>query len=217
MDEILDVLGQRRKLAFIPFALFDRDAYGAKAQQRFGREGLVVRTVTADDAGLETLDWAEAAFVGGGNTFRLLKTLRDAYLHKKLRQRVSQGMVYMGASAGANIASPTIRTTNDMPIVEPDSLDAIALVPFQINPHYVEPRGHTTHMGETRDQRLAEYLEENSTAVVGIREGGWIRVAGQRATIGGTQAARIFRRDSGPEDRTPGADLSDLLVVGNLP
>lgn len=212
MDEMLNILDQRRRLAFVPFALFDRDAYAAKAQERFRREDIEVRTVTADHKGAATLDWAEAIFVGGGNTFRLLKTLREADFLGTVRRRVNQGVVYMGASAGANIAGPTIRTTNDMPIVEPDSFDAVALVPFQINPHYVDPLNHTTHMGETREQRLAEYMEENDTPVVGIREGAWIRVEGRRARLGGTRPVRIFRRNIKPEDRAPGADLSDLFA-----
>ena len=209
MPEVLNLLGDRRRLAFVPFALFDRDGYAGEAGERFGREGLQVRAVTAE--GEATLDWAEAVFVGGGNTFRLLKTLRDSGLMAVIRRRVTEGMVYMGASAGSNLACPTIRTTNDMPIVQPDSFDALDLVPFQINPHYIDPPTGSTHMGETREQRLVEYLEENETPVLGIREGAWIRVKDGRAQLGGTRPARIFRRDAAPEERPPGADVSDLL------
>ena len=116
----------------------------------------------------------------------------------------------MGASAGSNVASPTIRTTNDMPIVQPDSFDALGLVPFQINPHYLDPQD-STHMGEAREKRLREYLEENDTPVVGMREGVWIRVEDGSAQLGGIRNTRIFRRATSPEERTPGADLSDLL------
>jgi dipeptidase E len=124
---------------------------------------------------------------------------------------VDDGLLYMGASAGSNIAAPTIRTTNDMPIVQPTSFDALGLVPFQINPHYIDPPTGSTHMGETREERLVEYLEENETPVVGLREGAWLRVEDGRVWLGGTRAARIFRRDAAPEERAPGADLSDLL------
>jgi dipeptidase E len=117
----------------------------------------------------------------------------------------------MGASAGSNIAAPTIRTTNDMPIVEPDSFDALGLVPFQINPHYIDPDPGSSHMGETREQRLEEFLEENALPVVGIREGVWIRVDGREATLGGKKGTRIFRQDREPEEREPGASLSDLM------
>ena len=211
MGEMMDILGVRQRLAFVPFALCDRESYAATATKRFEREGVAVRAVTSDSHGLETLQWADAIFVGGGNTFRLLKTLRDSGLLDAIRQYVDEGMVYMGASAGSNIASPTIRTTNDMPIVQPDSFDALGLVPFQINPHYIDPPHGSTHMGETRERRLLEYLEENDTPVLGIREGVWIRVEDGRARLGGTRDTRIFRRATSPEERAPGADLSDLL------
>lgn len=211
MDEIKDVMGDRRRIAFVPFALFDRAAYAAKAGERFEREGFEVRELTADTAGRETLAWAEAVFVGGGNTFRLLKTLRDSGLLEAIRTRVDEGLVYMGASAGSNVAGLTIRTTNDMPIVEPDSFDALALVPFQVNPHYIEPEAGSTHMGETREQRLIEFLEENETPVVAIREGSWIRGDGDQVSLGGRHLTRLFRREREPVELEPGADLATLL------
>ena len=215
MVEMMDVLGDRRRLAFVPFALFDRISYAAKVTKRFDRQYVSVRMVTADPRGIETLEWADAVFVGGGNTFRLLKTLQDSELLAAIRGRVDRGMVYIGASAGSNIASPTIRTTNDMPIVQPDSFDALGLVPFQINPHYVDPPRDSTYMGETREERLVEFLEENDTPVVALREGGWIRVEEGRARVAGTHDTRIFRKDTSPEERSPGADLSDLLESGS--
>jgi dipeptidase E len=210
MGEMLDILGGRRRLAFVPFALLDRDRYAAKASERFGQEGLQVRAVAAGGDGEATLEWAEAVFVGGGNTFRLLKTLRDNDLLSAMRRRVREGMIYMGASAGSNVAGPTIRTTNDMPIVQPDSFESLGLVPFQINPHYIDPPAASVHMGETREQRLVEYLEENDIPVVGVREGAWIRVEDGRARLGGARPARVFQVNATPEERPPGADLSDL-------
>jgi dipeptidase E len=211
VSEMLDLLDGRKRLAFVPFAVFDHAGYSAKASQRLGREGLEVRAVEADERGVRTIEWAEAVFVGGGNTFRLLKALRDHELAAVIRQRVHGGMVYMGASAGSNVACPTIRTTNDMPILQPDAFDALGLVPFQINPHYLDPPSGSTHMGETREDRLVEFLEENNIPVVGIREGAWIRVDGLSARLGGGRSARVFRRGSTPEERAPGADLSDLM------
>ena len=211
VSEMLDLLDGRRRLAFVPFAVFDRAGYSAKASQRLEREGLEVRAVESDESGLRTLEWAEAVFVGGGNSFRLLKTLRDHELAAMIRRRVHDGMVYVGASAGSNVACPTIRTTNDMPILQPDTFDALGLVPFQINPHYLDSPSGSIHMGETREERLVEFLEENETPVAGLREGTWIRVDGLSAWLGGVRSVRIFRRGTTPEERAPGADLSDLM------
>ncbi|HEY7216426.1 MAG TPA: dipeptidase PepE [Thermoanaerobaculia bacterium] len=212
ISEIDDFLGSVRRLVFVPFALKDREAYGAKIGDRLKAIGVEVRTLTADEVGRRLAQDAEAVFTGGGNTFRLLKTLQESGLLSVLRERALAGMPYLGSSAGTNIAAPTIRTTNDMPIVEPASFEALALIPFQINPHYLDADPGSTHMGETREQRLKEFHEENETPVVGIREGAWIRVEGDRATLGGSRGARIFRRDQEPEERGTGEPLDDLLA-----
>jgi len=117
-------------------------------------------------------------------------------------------MVYMGASAGSNVACPTIRTTNDMPIVEPPTLNALNLFPYQINPHYVDPEPDSVHMGETREERLLQYLEENDTPVIGLREGCMLRMSGGRIYLKGIKGARIFRRDSAPQELLPPAELT---------
>ena len=211
ISEIDGFLGPVRCLVFVPFALKDRDAYGTKVGDRLRSIGVEVRTLTADGAGQRLAREAEAVFTGGGNTFRLLKTLQESGLLSVLRERALDGMPYLGSSAGTNIAAPTIRTTNDMPIVQPASFEALGLVPFQINPHYLDAEPGSTHMGETREQRLKEFHEENETPVVGIREGAWIRVEGARATLGGSRGARIFRRGQEPEERRTGESLDDLL------
>jgi dipeptidase E len=140
-----------------------------------------------------------------------LKTLQDSKLLPLLRERAQAGVPYLGSSAGTNIAGPTIRTTNDMPIVRPASFKALGLVPFQLNPHYLDPDPGSTHMGETREQRVREFHEENDAPVVGLREGAWIRIEGDHATLGGTRGARIFRRGEAPEERRTGESLADLL------
>jgi dipeptidase E len=211
LPEMDAFLGDVRRLVFIPFALKDREAYGAKARQRLAATGVEVETLTADEAGRRLAGRAEAFFTGGGNNFRLLKTLQDAGLLPILRERALAGIPYIGSSAGTNIAAPTIRTTNDMPIVQPASFEALGLVPFQINPHYLDPDPGSTHMGETREQRIREFHEENETPVVGLREGAWIQVEGDRATLGGRRGARIFRRGREPEERGTGESLDDLL------
>jgi dipeptidase E len=211
IGEIDSFLGKVRSLAFIPFAQKDREGAGARAQERLAAIGVEVATVTADEAGRNLLRNCDAAFTGGGNTFRLLKTLQDMQMIPILTYRGLAGMPYLGSSAGTNIAAPTIRTTNDMPIVQPASFDALGLVPFQINPHYIDADPTSTHMGETREQRLKEFHEENETVVVGLREGAWIRVEGDTAILGGGNRARIFRCGEEPEERGSGAGLSDLM------
>ncbi|HWX25746.1 MAG TPA: dipeptidase PepE [Vicinamibacteria bacterium] len=209
MEAISEILGRRKRLAFVPFALADRAAYTEKVRARL--EGLTVEGIAPDAQAKGTLLNAEAFFVGGGNTFRLLDALQQLGLLEVLRERVLSGIPYIGTSAGTNIAAPTIRTTNDMPIVEPRTLGALGLVPFQINPHYLDAESASRHMGETREQRLMEYLEENTAPVIGLREGAWLRRHGGRLALGGLSGARIFRRGSPPEEVSPGASLDSLL------
>jgi len=211
IEELDGFLGAVRRMLFVPFALADRAGYAAKFRERLAQVGVEVESLAASPAGREQIAAAASVFVGGGNTFRLLKTLQENNLLTMLRERVLGGLPYAGASAGINLAGPTIRTTNDMPIVEPRSFDALGLVPFQINPHYLDPAPDSTHMGETRQQRIEEFLEENDRVVVGLREGGWIRVECERGWLGGRRGARIFRRGASPEERIPGDALDDLL------
>jgi len=219
IDAIVSFLGPVRRPVFVPFALRDQQAYAAKARDRLAAVGIDVQAVTADAAGAAALEEAAAVFVGGGNTFRLLDRLQRSGLLEVLKRRAAAGMPYLGASAGTNIAAPTIKTTNDMPIVQPASFSALGLVPFQINPHYIDADPASRHMGETREERLREYLEENETPVLALREGAWLRVEGDRARLEGAKGARIFRRDAEPEEVAPGAALDHLLsgALGSRP
>jgi len=215
MPEVRALLVGVRRLLFVPFALHDRASYAAKARARFVSEGIEVEALTADESGRRAVQSAEAVFVGGGNTFRLLKTLQDAALLEPLRALARAGLPYLGASAGINVACPTIKTTNDMPIVQPARFEALGLVPFQINPHYLDPDPESRHMGETREDRIREFLEENDVAVVGLREGAWLRIEGKDGQVGGAAAARVFRRGRAPEELAPGASLESLLGAGS--
>lgn len=205
LAEIDDFLGPVRSLVFIPFALKEREIYGARSAERLADIGVRATTLTADEAGLGMIREAEAVFTGGGNTFRLLRTLQETGLLAALRERALAGMPYIGSSAGTNLATPTIRTTNDMPIVECSSLDAIALVPFQLNPHYLDADPGTTHMGETREERLRQFHEENDTTIVGLREGSALRVENGTVTLAGPRSARIFRKGEEPFELESGA------------
>jgi dipeptidase E len=209
--EVAEILAGVKQVLFFPFALFDRDAYAAKARERFEVMGCGLDSVHEVSDPRRAVEKAEAIFIGGGNTFRLLETLYRLELMDPVRHRVEDGVPYMGTSAGSNVAGATIKTTNDMPIVEPPSFDALALVPFQINPHYLDPEPGSTHMGETRETRIREFLEENDNTVVGLREGAMLRIDGSIAVLRGTRGARVFRRGRDPEDLEPGARLDALL------
>ena len=210
--EIRDFLGRIGRVLFVPFAIADRDAYAAKTQERFAAMGYALESLHQTSDKQQAVSDAEAVFIGGGNTFRLLKSLYEFELLPLIRARVENGMPYIGSSAGSNVAAPTIRTTNDMPIVEPPSLNALGLVPFQVNPHYLDPDPGSTHMGETREERILQFLEENETPVVGLREGAMLRVEEGMAILKGSTGARIFHKGRLPVEVLPGSDLTDLIV-----
>ncbi len=196
---------------FVPYALKDHEAYCAKVFPRLKEMGFTVDSIHRSEDPREAVRKAEAIFIGGGNTFRLLKNLYEKDLLEEIRGRVDQGMPYMGSSAGTNVACATIRTTNDMPIVEPPSLTALGLVSFQINPHYIDPDPDSKHMGETREERIREYLEENENPVVGLREGAMIRVQNSEILLKGISAARIFRKGKDAVEVHPIQSLNAYL------
>lgn len=209
-NEIRDFLGNITSVLFVPLALADCDGYAAKVQARLAAMSITVSSLhRAADMPLAIRN-AEALFIGGGNTFRLLKKMQDAQLLPVIRARVASGMPYLGSSAGTNIAAPTIRTTNDMPIVEPASFEALGLVPFQINPHYLDADPGSTHMGETREERIVQYLEENDTPVVALREGALLRIENNACELRGSTGGRLFRRNAAPVELRAGR-LPDLL------
>jgi dipeptidase E len=210
--DLRSFLGEVRNVVFLPFALFDRAAYTARVQARLEPMGYRVDGLEAGS--LDLLERAEAVFLGGGNTFRLLKALQDLSLVAVIRRRVSEGIPYVGSSAGSIVACPTLKTTKDMPIVEPASFEALGLVDFQISPHYLDPDPASMHMGETQEERILQFLEENDAAVLGLREGAFVRVEGGSAVLAGTTGARLFRRGTPPAELRPRQQLDDLLAPG---
>jgi len=209
--EIRSFIGDLKRVLFVPFALYDRDKYASTAQQRFAKMGYELSSIHAAADPKQALAETDAVFIGGGNTFRLLKTLYDFDLLGPIRARVEAGMPYVGSSAGSNVAGLTIRTTNDMPIVQPPSFDALGLVSFQINPHYLDPDPNSKHMGETREERILQFLEENDTPVVGLREGAMLRIEHGETILRGSTGARIFRKGAEPIETLPGAHINTFL------
>lgn len=206
-------LGSRVKTAlFIPYAAVrvGYDDFATMAGTRFREMGYDLQPIHRVRSARAAVLKAEAIVVGGGNTFHLLKLLHEKGLVSAIRSRVRTGVPYIGWSAGSNVACPTMRTTNDMPIVEPPSLNATGLVPFQINPHYldVHPAGHG---GETREERLLEFIVANpGVHVVGLREGSILRVEGKHLTLLGEKNARIFLKGRAPWEVSPTASLAFL-------
>jgi dipeptidase E len=209
--EIRSFLGDVRNVLFVPYALYDRDAYAASAQERFARMGYTVESIHKAGNPQEAVNSTESIFIGGGNTFRLLKALYDNDVLNAIRERVKDGMPYIGSSAGANVAGPTIKTTKDMPIVQPPSFDALGLVAFQISPHFQDPDPNSTHMGETQEERIRQFLEENDTPVFGLREGAMVRVENGTMILKGSTGARIFRKGLEPVETLPGDCLDDFV------
>ncbi len=208
---MLEHLRGARTAVMIPYAQSDHDRATARFGDWLAPHGVEITGVhTAGDPAAAIAN-AEAIFVTGGNSFRLVATLHRLSLLGPVRSAIDRGIPYFGASAGANVACPTIRTTNDMPIVQPPSFVAFDLVPFQINPHYVDPPPPEARIGETREERLNEFLEENDVTVVALREQSWLAVDGPSMHLRGTGGAVLFRRGAEPRQLTGGTDLSRLL------
>lgn len=210
------------RLLFVPYARpggIDHDEYTRRFSEAVAKMGFEAQGIHASSDPVAAVEGAEALFVGGGNTFVLLRQLYAEGLLESIRSRVDAGMPYLGSSAGSNVAGLTIGTTNDMPIVQPPSLDALRLFPFNINPHYLDPAPDSTHMGETREARILEFLRFNSQPVVGLREGALLEIHHDPESteepgtveLRGSNGARLFRRDEEPMEVESGARLDSLL------
>ncbi len=212
-EQIEQFLKGVKKVLFLPYAAvtFSFDDYEKKVQKRFSEMGVEVESLHRCKEPKKAIREAEAVVVGGGNTFRLLKMIQQLDIIETLRYKVLDGMPYVGWSAGANVACPTICTTNDMPIVEPDNFSAFNLVRFQINPHYLDanPDGHA---GETREQRIEEFITMDPFSyVVGLREGSMILVNDGDISLLGSKPARVFKHGLPPKEYQPGDDLDFLF------
>lgn len=198
---------------FIPYARpggISHNQYTEIAHDAFSKIGKEVKGIHEFDNPKEALKNAKGIFVGGGNTFVLVNQLYKNDLIHTLQNVISDGTPYLGTSAGSNICGLTINTTNDMPIVYPPSFKALAMVPFNINPHYLDPIKNSKHMGETRETRIQEFHAYNSQPVVGLREGSWLQVNGDRIFLEGQLDARIFEYNKAPYKVETRTDLSGL-------
>jgi dipeptidase E len=216
MGAFAALIGSTRVIQFAPYAIDSRshDLYTARFGEILAPLGVSVVGLHTASEPKKVVEDAEVLFIGGGNSFRLLAALWRLDLIETVRRRAQTGELrFIGSSAGTNMACPSLRTTNDMPIVQPPTFEAIGLVPFQVNPHYQDPDPASTHRGETREQRIAEFLEENDVAVVGLREGCWLRRTGATMTLDGITGARVFRRGHAPCEYQPGDNLSWLLDI----
>lgn len=201
------------EIIFIPYARpggISHTTYTEKAQEAFTKIGITVKGLHTYSNPQKALEEAQGIFTGGGNTFLLVKMLYEENVLEALKSAINSGTPYLGTSAGSNICGQNMRTTNDMPIVYPPSFDTIGALPFNINPHYLDPDTNSTHMGETRETRINEFHSQNKIPVVGLREGSWLEVKGETITLRGELDARIFEQNKKPVEVSTGTDLSDL-------
>lgn len=209
-----------KKVTFVPYAgvgLSEEsleasyNVYTERVRSVFSALGFEIESVHTSDNPVKMVNESEAVAVGGGNTFHLVSEMHKTGIMGAIKDRVLQGMPYMGWSAGSNVACPTLMTTNDMPIIEPPSFNCMGVIPFQINPHYLDanPEGHG---GETRQQRIEEFLVVNrEMEVLGLREASMLFVDNDSMKLLGSRDARLFRFDTEPEEYKAGSDLSFLL------
>jgi len=217
LDYLLPVLKEHfattSNLVFIPFARPDgitHEAYTEKVKPFFKQLNIEVKGIHEFENPIDAILKAEAIFTGGGNTFVLVAMLYKYNLLDVIQKVVENGTPYLGTSAGSNICGLTMNTTNDMPIVYPPSFKTLGLVSFNLNPHYLDPIEGLRHMGETRETRIKEFHHYNSQPVLGLREGSWLEVLGNKLTLKGALSARLFQQGKMPIEIETGTDLSDL-------
>ncbi|MFT5386790.1 MAG: dipeptidase E [Saprospiraceae bacterium] len=195
---LVDFYSEANEIIFIPYARpggISHDAYTLNASEAFKKIGKKVIGIHTFENPIEALKSAKGVFTGGGNTFVLVSQLYQKSLMQPLREAIFNGLPYLGTSAGSNICGVSMQTTNDMPIVYPPSFKTLGVVPFNINPHYLDPVPDSTHMGETRETRIREYHTQNTVPVIGLREGSWLEVHGDSIVLKGPHSARVFEQN----------------------
>jgi dipeptidase E len=213
LDELKELFSSCKTIVFIPYARpggISHDDYTSKVKSVFATININVVGLHEFDNPVGAISQAEGIFTGGGNTFLLVTQLYENNVMSVLSEVVQNGTPYLGTSAGSNITGISMQTTNDMPIIYPPSFTTLGIIPFNLNPHYLDPQPDSTHMGETRETRIKEFHAFNSTDVLGLREGSWLRVKGNRILLEGTLTARLFRQNETPVEIESGSDLSFL-------
>ena len=200
-------------ILFVPYARpggISHDAYTEKVQSAFAKINKTVHGLHEFEDPTEAISKAEGIFTGGGNTFLLVSQLYKNKVMDVLATAVKNGTPYLGTSAGSNITGLSMQTTNDMPIVYPQSFQTLGLIPFNLNPHYLDPDLQSKHMGETRETRIKEFHQFNNIPVLGLREGSWLEVKGSKITLKGELPARLFLQNQQATELETGSDLSEL-------
>lgn len=217
LEYLLPELSQHFKntatLLFIPYARpsgISHDEYTKKVRNAFSKINIKVKGLHEFENPKEAIQQADGIFTGGGNTFLLVSQLYRYDLMTLLSDTLKKGTPYLGTSAGSNITGLTMQTTNDMPIIYPPSFQTLGMIPFNLNPHYLDPDTNSTHMGETRETRIKEFHQFNTLPVLGLREGSWLDVKNETITLKGDLKARLFRQNQGPKELESGSDLSFL-------
>jgi len=201
------------EILFIPYARpsgISHDIYTKKANDVFKKIGKRLKGIHTYKNPIDAINSAQGIFVGGGNTFVLIDQLYKNNLIGALKSIINKGIPYLGTSAGSNICGLTIKNTNDMPIIYPPSFNALGLVPFNINPHYLDPNPNSKHMGETRETRIKEYHNFNTVPVIGLREGSWLLVKNSSIVLKGSLTAKVFEYNKQPYEIKPETELNSL-------
>jgi dipeptidase E len=201
------------EILFIPYARpggISHDDYTSTVRSAFSKININVKGLHEFNNPIEAIQNAKGIFTGGGNTFLLVTQLYENHVMEVLAKVVENGTPYLGSSAGSNITGLTMQTTNDMPIIYPQSFKTLGLIPFNLNPHYLDPDLQSTHMGETRETRIKEFHAFNSTPVLGLREGSWLEVSGDKIILKGSLTARVFKQNETPTEIDSETDLAYL-------
>ncbi|MDI1316430.1 dipeptidase PepE [Flavobacterium sp.] len=201
------------EIIFIPYARpggISHDDYTSNARSAFAKINKAVKGLHEFENPIEAIESAQGIFTGGGNTFLLVTQLYQNKVMDVLATTVQNGTPYLGSSAGSNITGLTMQTTNDMPIIYPPSFKTLGLIPFNLNPHYLNADLQSKHMGETRETRIKEFHAFNKTSVLGLREGSWLEVNGDEIVLKGELTARLFKKDENPTELETESELSKI-------